>query len=137
MRSTANPGGRWTIAVGVVLALAVALMRTERVVGEAGAKASTATANQALPIAGTQIAELPNGAGKLETEKACLKCHSADILRQQRLTEKQWTASVTKMLGWGAELAESDKSTVIGYLARSFGPSNDAFQPVATRPIGR
>jgi len=70
-------------------------------------------------------------------DKACLRCHSADILRQQRLSERQWTANVTKMIGWGAEVPEDRKAELVAYLVRNFGPDNDRFRPVVTRPLGR
>src|SRR4051794_14733288 len=47
-----------------------------------------------LPIVGTKFATLPEGKGKAVVESRCYACHSADLLMQQRLTEKQWTAAV-------------------------------------------
>ena len=89
------------------------------------------------PSLGTQLSSLPRGPGKAMADKACLRCHSADILRQQRLSERQWTANVTKMIGWGAEVPEDRKAELVAYLVRNFGPDNDRFQPVVTRPLGR
>ena len=88
-----------------------------------------------LPQLGTLIAPLPDGPAKGVADGACLNCHSGDVLRQQRLTEKQWTANVTKMIGWGAEVPEDRREELVHYLARNFGPGNVAFQPVAVRPI--
>lgn len=90
-----------------------------------------------LPIFGTRLEVLPEGPGKEIADRACLSCHSTDILRQQRLSEAQWTASLNKMVGWGAEVPEEEKVKLVKYLALHFGPGNDQFQPVATRPIGR
>jgi hypothetical protein len=90
-----------------------------------------------LPVFGTQLEVLPDGPGKEIADKACLSCHSTDILRQQRLSEAQWTASVNKMVGWGAEVPEEEKAKLVKYLALHFGPGNDQFKPLATRPIGR
>ena len=59
------------------------------------------------------------------------------MLRQQRLTEKQWGANVTKMIGWGADVKETEKDELLAYLVKSFGPENDRFQPVVTRPVGK
>jgi hypothetical protein len=93
--------------------------------------------DESLPILGTQLAELPAGPGKAAADAGCLKCHSADILRQQRLNEKQWGASVTKMVGWGADVPDAKRDELIAYLAKNFGPDNDRFKPVVTRPVGR
>lgn len=90
-----------------------------------------------LPVLGTQLAELPPGPGKATADAACLKCHSADILRQQRLNEKQWGANVTKMAGWGADVPDPQRDELIAYLVKNFGPDNDRFRPVVTRPAGR
>jgi cytochrome c5 len=90
-----------------------------------------------LPVLGTKLAEFPPGEGKSVADSACLVCHSTDLVRQQRLTEKQWTANLTKMIGWGAEVPESRKETLIAYLVKNFGPDNDRFEPVITRPVGR
>ena len=88
-----------------------------------------------LPQLGTLIAPLPEGPAKGVADRACLNCHSGDVLRQQRLTEKQWTANVTKMIGWGAEVPEDRREELVRYLAKNFGPGNVAFRPVAVRPI--
>ncbi len=77
-----------------------------------------------LPTPGTQFKQLPNGKGKAEVEAACYACHSADLLAQQRLNEKQWTATVEKMMRWGAVVAPEKKDVVIQYLAKNFGPGN-------------
>jgi quinoprotein glucose dehydrogenase len=71
---------------------------------------------------------------KSVADQACLNCHSADIVRQQRLNEKQWTASVNKMIGWGASVPEGKKDPLVAYLVEHFGPDNDRFQPVVTGP---
>jgi hypothetical protein len=101
------------------------------------AKPAPVTFDVKLPVLGTKLAEFPPGEGKSLADSACLACHSTDLVRQQRLTEKQWTAAVTKMAGWGAEVPESKKETLIAYLVKNFGPDNDRFEPVVTRPVGR
>jgi len=88
-----------------------------------------------LPILGTKFHSLPAGTGRQLVEASCLPCHSPDILVQQRLTEKQWTATVDKMVRWGAVLKDTDKPAVIAYLSKNFGVTN-TFTPVKTRPVG-
>jgi len=74
---------------------------------------------------------------KAVADQACLRCHSADMVRQQRLTEKQWTAELTKMVGWGAVVPEDQKAALIAYFVEHFGPDNDRFQPVVAQPPPR
>jgi cytochrome c1 len=88
-----------------------------------------------LPVLGTRFHSLPAGKGKQLVEASCFPCHSADMLVQQRLTDKQWTAEVDKMIRWGAVVKDSDKPAMIAYLSKSFGPGNK-FTPVKTRPVG-
>jgi hypothetical protein len=88
-----------------------------------------------LPPLGTKFHTLPAGKGKVLVEAACLPCHSPDILVQQRLTEKQWTASVDKMIRWGAVVRDEDKAALTAYLAQHFGPEN-RFTPISARPVG-
>jgi hypothetical protein len=85
-----------------------------------------------LPLLGTQFPELPDGSGKDTVEGSCLPCHSADIVVQQRLNEKQWTASVDKMIRWGAVVDDAKKAEMIAYLAKHFGPENK-FEPIKVR----
>jgi hypothetical protein len=100
------------------------------------AKEAPANFDRFLPVFGTKLAELPQGPTKSLADTACLTCHSADILVQQHLTEKQWAATVTKMVGWGAAVPEDKKSELVAYLLKNFGPEN-TWQPVTTRPMGR
>lgn len=104
-----------------------------------GRKPAAAAANfdARLPVLGTRLSEFPPGAAKPVADQACLSCHAADMVWQQRLTEKQWTASVNKMVGWGAEVPEARKAELIAYLVANFGPDNRKFQPIVTRPLGR
>ena len=104
-----------------------------------GRKPAAAVANfdARLPVLGTHLSEFPPGAAKPLADQACLSCHAADLIWQQRLTEKQWTASVNKMIGWGADVPEARKAELVAYLVANFGPNNTKFQPVVTRPVGR
>ena len=87
-----------------------------------------------LPILGTKFHSLPAGNGRAIVEASCLPCHAPDILVQQRLTEKQWTAEVDKMIRWGAVMKDSDKPAAIAYLSKNFGVTN-TFTPLKTRPV--
>jgi hypothetical protein len=101
------------------------------------ARAVAANFDVRLPVLGTHLSDLPPGPARTMVDQACLTCHSSDMLRQQRLTEKQWTAEMTKMIGWGADVPEDRRQALIDYLVANFGPANDSFRPVVTRPVGR
>ncbi len=91
----------------------------------------------ALPELGTALGQFPEGPMKAVADEACLRCHSADMVRQQRLTEKQWSAEVSKMTGWGAAVPQEKRDALVAYLVEHFGPGNDRFEPVVARPAGR
>ncbi len=90
-----------------------------------------------LPILGTKLAELPAGPGKTTADSGCMSCHSADMIAQQRLTEKQWAAEITKMAGWGADVPADKKDELVAYLVKHFGTDAPKYEPVITRPVGR
>jgi hypothetical protein len=94
---------------------------------------AAATARESLPQLGTRFHALPDDSGKEQVEAACLPCHSADILVQQRLTDKQWAANVDKMIRWGAVVADADKPKIALYLSKNFGPENK-FTPMRVLP---
>ena len=118
-------------AVGLWIALDVRRSEKQAVSGTGD------TGGMMLPVLGSVITPLPDGDGKAIAERACLACHSGDMLRQQRLTEKQWTAELTKMTGWGAVVPEDQKAALIAYFVEHFGPDNDRFQPVVAQPPPR
>jgi mono/diheme cytochrome c family protein len=139
-------GGRIGIPLALLLAFLVCLpggsdaaprKSKKRAKAKAKAKELPVNFDKNLPVLGTRLAELPPGDGKAVADQACLNCHSADMVRQQRLTEKQWTAEITKMTGWSAGVPDSKRDALLAYLVKNFGPDNDRFEPVVTRPVGR
>ena len=91
----------------------------------------------ALPLVGTKLATLPEGKGKTAVESRCYTCHSADLLVQQHLTQKQWTATVEKMMRWGAAVTDDEKPVVIDYLTKHFGQDNKKFVPTKVRAMAK
>ncbi|MEO8190127.1 MAG: hypothetical protein ABI682_07270 [Acidobacteriota bacterium] len=98
---------------------------------------AAATFDPRLPLLGTKLAEFPPGPSKAIADQACLACHSVDLVAQQRLTEKQWGAEVTKMTGWGADVPADRREELVGYLLKNFGPDAGPWEPIATRPAGK
>ncbi len=90
-----------------------------------------------LPVLGTRLVEFPPGSGKAVADQGCLLCHSASMVVQQRLTDKQWARELDKMIGWGAAVPTDRRDELLAYLIANFGPENDAFEPRVTRPVGK
>ena len=61
-------------------------------------------------------------AGATTYQRACLTCHEADIIEQQKLTPAGWTRSVEKMMRWGATVSDTEKQPLVDYLASRYGP---------------
>jgi cytochrome c5 len=65
----------------------------------------------------------PNvSAGEATYKRACLSCHDADIIEQQKLTKTGWTNSVAKMVRWGATVPEAEREPLADYLVSRFPP---------------
>jgi len=52
----------------------------------------------------------------------CSTCHSADKAKQAQKTREQWVQTVTRMAGKGAQLTEAEKTALLDYLAKTYGP---------------
>lgn len=67
--------------------------------------------------------------------QACASCHSLKLVEQQRLTEAQWRATITKMRGWGALVDDAQAEQLAQQLAALRGPA--APLPALERVDGR
>lgn len=68
------------------------------------------------------VAHATGDAGAASYKRACLTCHDADIIEQQKLSKTGWTRSVEKMMRWGAAVSEADKEPLVEYLSSRYGP---------------
>jgi hypothetical protein len=71
--------------------------------------------------------ELPAGAMQQKATTACLECHEARIIVQQRLSKPIWTKEVDKMVKWGAVVEANDRDALIDYLSTNFSPDRSAY----------
>jgi hypothetical protein len=77
-------------------------------------------------------AELPAGAMQAKASTACLECHEARIILQQRLSRAAWTKEVDKMMKWGAVVEPNDHDALIDYLSPNFSPDKPPYEPPRT-----
>jgi len=84
---------------------------------DSGAKADAGAQADATPSTAAST-----GDGKALVAQACLSCHTEHMLAQQRLTQAQWTKTVTKMVGWGANLDAAEVAPLVAYLSATYGP---------------
>jgi competence protein ComEA len=73
-----------------------------------------------LLAARSVYAQLPDGAGKSETERVCSQCH--ELARSISLHQDRagWEATVNKMAGLGATATDAELQRVTEYLAAHY-----------------
>src|ERR1700686_886276 len=89
-----------------------------------------ATAQQ--PSRAKVTEDLPSGAMQAKATTACLECHEARIILQQRLSKAAWTKEVDKMIKWGAVVEASDHDALIDYLSSNFSPDQPPYETPRT-----
>lgn len=72
--------------------------------------------------------QLPEGPAKEKAEAACLACHEARIIMQQRLSKAAWTKEVDKMAKWGAQVDPGDRDALIDYFSANFTPDQQPYE---------
>src|SRR6201986_5221718 len=84
---------------------------------------------------------LPPGPGRDITVSTCSKCHSLANITSQRKDRDGWSATVTKMVGYGATGSDEDFAQILDYLTKNFGKeSSPAALPTSTQgasPAGK
>lgn len=57
--------------------------------------------------------------GNALIDERCTVCHTRDRIDQQDKDEEGWTATVDRMIGYGADLDEAERQAVISYLVET------------------
>jgi cytochrome c5 len=80
----------------------------------------------ATPAPAPKPVELPEGDGKAIATEFCQDCHKLTNLVKARKAPDDWHDTVQLMLDRGARLPQDKVDTLVGYLAKNFGPKPDA-----------
>ena len=80
-----------------------------------------------LTVLSAQSPDLPPGPLQTKMNTACLECHDARIIVQQRLSKAAWTKEVDKMIRWGALVDPADREAFIDYLSSNFPEANKPY----------
>ena len=107
-------------AAALVLGLVAAVFASAFV-----ARAGGAAAVAAPPPATSHrhANHLPEGPGRALAEGACLICHSAMLVTQQKKDSVGWEKTVHQMELWGAPVPASAHDSLVTYLRARFGPA--------------
>jgi sulfite oxidase len=57
-----------------------------------------------------------------QVKQTCVGCHGQDMIAGQHLTRAQWDREIDKMSRWGAAVTPENRSEIVDFLARAFGP---------------
>jgi cytochrome c5 len=112
----------------VLASLSVALPLLVWGVANAGSPvaAASSTADAARFAAAALLdqdptAGMPDAPGKAQTIATCTKCHSITNVTGQHKTEDEWTATITKMVGYGASASDDDLQAILTYVTKYYG----------------
>jgi len=75
----------------------------------------------------SSVSDKPVGMEILRND--CLACHTEDLMRQQRLTDKQWVKVIEKMHNWGAPTEPENVGALTSYLASTYTRDSGPFVP--------
>ena len=89
-------------------------------------------------LADIACAQGPAAAIVQKMEAACTRvCHGPSLIAQQRLDVAGWTREVNKMVGWGADIAGSDREELSRYLAEMFNNTRPRPSSAQAAPEGK
>jgi competence ComEA-like helix-hairpin-helix protein len=74
-----------------------------------------------LPAINGQEGRLPAGKGKETLENTCAECHGVDKIVSQTRTKQAWRKVITRMMGRGASMTDSEATNLVEYLFEYFG----------------
>ena len=83
--------------------------------------------------------EMPSGPGKDITLKTCTKCHSITNVTGNHKDRDGWTATITKMVGYGATGTDDEFQAILDYVTKYYGldsppaPPSTPVPPPATK----
>lgn len=87
--------------------------------------AGLANSNGLFPAGLTsQGRTLPEGPGRVETQKLCTQCHDLDKAIAPRQDRAGWAGTVEKMVAFGMTASETEVKQVVEFLAKNY-PADD------------
>jgi mono/diheme cytochrome c family protein len=72
------------------------------------------------PEAATATPAAPQLDGATLVQQRCTVCHSINRIESAHKDEAGWTATVDRMIGYGAQLNDQEKAAVIAYLVATY-----------------
>ena len=104
-------------AIGLLIAAGLVVVVVLAACGSSATQAPPAATAPALAPTGAPALD---GAALLDTR--CSVCHPSTRAKAAKKTLDEWTQTVTRMIGKGAQLTDAEKAALIDYLAKTYGP---------------
>ncbi len=83
----------------------------------------TATAEPEEPTATPEpTAEPAEPEGQVLLEARCTACHGLGRVESAQKSRDAWVSTVDRMVGYGVQLSESERGTLLDYLVDTYGP---------------
>ncbi len=89
-----------------------------------------------LPLVLLSGADLPDGPGKAEINKLCVRCHPVAVATSLRQGQDRWVETLSKMANLGAQGSQEEYATILKYLVQHFGPRDGEKAADPTAPAG-
>jgi hypothetical protein len=77
----------------------------------------------ALTSAAFCAEDFPPGQMQEKVKTTCTTCHAATQVTKQHKTKTEWSKVLDKMIGYGADVSDTERPAVLKYLASNFGPT--------------
>ena len=55
-------------------------------------------------------------------EERCAECHGLDRVERAQKSGEEWATTVDRMVGYGAELSQAERTVLLDYLVETYGP---------------
>ena len=72
---------------------------------------------------------LPPGPMQVKIKAGCTQCHDVGRITEQHLTREKWSGELEKMEALGAVIPDADRTAILNYLTKNFGPEKGAVKP--------
>jgi cytochrome c5 len=100
----------------------------------ASGDSSSNTASSSTSAAKPAAVELPEGEGKAVATENCQACHKLTNLTKAHKSLDDWKDTVQTMIDRGANVPPDKVDVLVQYLAKNFGPKNEAAPAPAAPP---
>jgi mono/diheme cytochrome c family protein len=77
-------------------------------------------------LAQAPSSQLPEGAHRETVQRVCSSCHTVQMFAGRRMTQQQWGATVSNMIGRGAKITDDEFDQIVTYLAATFPVNSEA-----------